>query len=105
MTTFYIVQPMEGKSDEQIREERSKCQSWLFNAFESITIIDDFIEEPAPKDCKKIFVWSLGEAIKRISRADVLVLWGNWEDDERCTIEKVVADKCGMPIIQNRGEC
>lgn len=77
MTTFFISQPMNGKTDEEIKADRRKCEAWLTKAFGSATIIDSFIAEDAPKDCKNIPVWYLGESIKQLARTDVLVLWGD----------------------------
>ena len=57
MTTFFISQPMNGKTDEEIKADRRKCEAWLTKAFGSATIIDSFIAEDAPKDCKNIPVW------------------------------------------------
>lgn len=43
MTTFFISQPMNGKTDEEIKADRRKCEAWLTKAFGSATIIDSFI--------------------------------------------------------------
>lgn len=104
MTTFFISQPMNGKTDEEIKANRRKCEAWLTKAFGSVTIIDSFITEDPPKDCKNIPVWYLGESIKQLSMADVLVLWGDWANARGCLIEREVAIKYGIPIIEDGGE-
>lgn len=104
MTTFFISQPMNGKTDEEIKADRSKCQAWLLKAYRTVTIVDSFIAEDPPKDCKNIGAWYLGESIKALARADVLVLWGDWINARGCLIEREVAIKYGIPVIENGGE-
>ena len=104
MTTFFISQPMNGKTDEEIKADRRKCEAWLVKAFGSVTIIDSFIAEDPLKDCKNVPAWYLGESIRQLSRADVLVLWGDWVDARGCLIEREVAIKYGIPIVENGGE-
>ena len=104
MTTFFISQPMNGKTDEEIKADRRKCEAWLVKAFGSATIIDGFIVEDPPKDCKNIGTWYLGESIKKLARADVLVLRGDWVNARGCLIEREIAIKYGIPIIENGGE-
>lgn len=104
MTTFFISQPMNGKTDEEIKAERKKCEAWLAKAFGTVTIIDSFIVEDPPKDCKNTPAWYLGESIRQLARADVLVLWGDWMDARGCLLEREVAVKYGIPVIENGGE-
>lgn len=104
MTTFFISQPMDGKTDEEIKADRRKCEAWLARAFGSFATIDSFIAEDAPKDCKNIPAWYLGESIKKLARADVLVLWGDWIDARGCLLEREVAIKYGIPVIKNGGK-
>lgn len=103
MPTFFISQPMNGKTDEEIKADRRKCEAWLASAFGSITIIDSLIAEDLPKDCNNILAWYLGESIKQLSRADVLVLWGDWKNSRGCLLEREVAIKYGIPVIENGG--
>ncbi len=103
MTKFFISQPMNGKTDTEIKADRSKCQAWLLKAFGEITIVDSFILDNPPKDCTNIPAWYLGESIKALSRADVLVLWGDWKNARGCLLEREVAIKYDIPIIENGG--
>ena len=104
MTTFFISQPMNGKTNEEIKADRRQCEAWLVKAFGSATIIDSFIVEDPPKGCKNIPAWYLGESIKQLAGADVLVLWGDWVNARGCLIEREIAIKYGMPVIENGGE-
>lgn len=104
MTTFFISQPMNGKTDEEIKADRRKCEAWLAKTFGPATVIDSFIIEDPPKDCKNIPAWYLGESIRKLARADVLVLWGDWTNARGCLLEREVAIKYGIPVIENGGE-
>lgn len=46
----------------------------------------------------------LGESIRKLARVDVLVLWGDWKNARGCLIEREVAIKYGIPVIENGGE-
>ena len=104
MTTFFISQPMDGKTDEEIKADRKKCEAWLVKAFGSATIIDSFIVEDPPKDCKNIPAWYLGESIKQLARADVLVLWGDWIDARGCLLEREVAMGFRLSRMEEKNE-
>ena len=98
---IFISQPMNGKTDEEIKQEREKIVSYLKENIKDIEIIDSFFEN-APHDAKP--AWYLGESIKLLSTADLLYLAKGWEDARGCKIERRVAFDYGIPIIEYKGE-
>lgn len=105
MTRFFISQPMNGKTDAEIKAERQRCEAWLIKAFGSDNeAIDTFFLDEPPKDCKNSGLWYLGESIKALSQADVLVLWGDWGYARGCLIEREAAMQYGIPVIMNGGD-
>lgn len=102
MTKFFISQPMNGKTDDEIKAERRKCEAWLDKAFGGCEFVNSFIIEDPPKGCN-IPAWYLGESIKALAKADVLALWGDWRNARGCLLEREVAIQYGIPIIENGG--
>ena len=98
----FISQPMNGLSDEEIKQERNKIKKFLGTKFKcNIEIIDSFFEK-APHGVKP--AWYLGESIKLLSTADLVYLAKDWENARSCKIERRVAFEYGIPIMYYKGE-
>ena len=99
----FISQPMNGLSDEEIKQEREKIKIFLNKKFYycDVEIIDSFFEN-APHDAKP--VWYLGESIKLLSTADLLYLAKDWENARGCKMERMVAVNYEIPILEYKGE-
>lgn len=85
MLQIFISQPMNGKTDKEIKEERlrivSKISEILTEPFE---IIDSFFES-APHDAKPL--WFLGKSLELLSSADLVYFSKGWENARGCRIE------------------
>lgn len=93
----FISQPMNGISDEEIKQERDKIKKFFDTKFKcNVEIIDSFFEK-APHGVKP--VWYLGESIKLLSTADLVYLAKGWENARACNIERTVAFEYGIPIM------
>ena len=85
MLKIFISHPMNGRTDEEIKNERQKvCNLLKQRLKEDFEIIDSFFEN-APHDAKPL--WYLGESIKLMSEADLIVFVGNWANYRGCKIE------------------
>lgn len=102
MARFFISQPTNGKTDEEIKADRRECEAWLSKAFGCAIVIDSFVIEDPPKDCN-IPVWYLAKSTEALSKADVLVLWGDWKKARGCLLKREIAIKYGIPVIVNGG--
>lgn len=93
MKKLFISQPMNGKTNEQILEERQKAIS----SFDSeVEVIDSFFKD-APHDATPL--WYLGESIKLLGDADVVYFCKDWEKYRGCTIEHECAVRYGKEIV------
>ena len=93
----FISQPMNGLSDEEIKQERNKIKKFFEAKFKcNIEIIDSFFEK-ALHGVKP--AWYLGESIKLLSTADLVYLAKGWENARGCNIERTVAFEYGIPIM------
>lgn len=90
---IFISQPMRDKSREDILAERKRIEEM----FKGNEFIDTFIED-VPEMTGSTRLWCLGESIKRMKDADLVVAPSNAYRYAGCHIEEVVASMYGIPI-------
>lgn len=83
-----ISQPMNGKSEEQIRQERTELIKRIQE--DGDTYIDTIFTEDAPKDCDTA-VYFLAKSIEVIAYADKIIFMNGWDKARGCLIEHEVA--------------
>lgn len=89
MKKLFISQPMRGKSDEDILEERQKAIEAAEKVIgEPVEVIDSFFEK-APVNAKPL--WFLGKSLEFLADADVAYFAPGWEDARGCKIEHTCA--------------
>lgn len=92
-----ISQPMRGKTNEQIREERAELVSRLQE--EGNEVIDTVFEN-APVD-EDIAIYMLSQSIRYIGKVDGIVFMKGWEKARGCKIEHEVAAEYGKQVFYN----
>nr|DAH82156.1 MAG TPA: protein of unknown function (DUF4406) [Caudoviricetes sp.] len=98
MKKVFVSQPMKGKTDEEILNERNEAVAAAKKKLrDEVELIDSFFCG-APADAKP--AWYLGEAIKMLSTADIAFFAKGWEDARGCKIEHRVALEYGIPVIE-----
>ena len=95
MTKIFISQPMNGKTNEEIENERNYIIDKL-RENECVEIIDSFFKD-APHDTKPL--WYLGESIKLMSEADVVFFCNGWQTARGCQIEHDCALEYGIDTM------
>ena len=95
MTKIFISQPMNGKTTEEIENERNYIIDRL-RENECVEIIDSFFKD-APHDAKPL--WYLGESIKLMSEADVVFFCNGWQTARGCQIEHDCALEYGIDTM------
>lgn len=98
MKKVFISQPMNGRPDEEIKEER-QClinQARLMVG-EEVNVIDSFFEG-APHDARPL--WFLGKSLQLMSQADIVVFGEGWQDARGCKIEHTCAVEYGIDRIE-----
>ena len=91
-----ISQPMRGKTEEQIREERKGIIEKFNNMH--IEVIDTIFTEEAP-EINDARVYYLGKSIQEMSKADALFMCDGWREARGCRIERQVAQDYGIKIL------
>lgn len=105
MTTkrVFISQPMNGKSDEEIKAERDKAVEYTKTKFgDNIEILDSFIDEDNPP-FTNAGLWYLGKSLLILSEADVAYFISGWEEARGCMLEHECAIKYGIDCIMGAG--
>lgn len=94
---LFVSQPMRGKTDDEIKDVRKAAVETAEELFgEKYDLIDSFFEN-APVDTKPL--WYLGESLKLLSAADLVIFVPGWQDARGCRIEKICAEEYGIPFI------
>ncbi len=91
-----ISQPMNGKTEEQIKKEREE----IIEKFSKlhIEVKDTIFTEEAPKDCN-VAVYYLGKSISAMQDIDALYMCDGWRDARGCKIEHEVAKRYEIKIL------
>lgn len=90
-----ISQPMKGKANEQIKQERAELVEKL--AMQGHEIIDTVITEEMPIECD-MGIYLLAKSIEAMSKADAVIFMKGWQDARGCRIEYQIAKDYGKFI-------
>lgn len=89
-----ISQPMRGKTNEQIREERAELVKQLEEQGHEVV---DTVFENAPAD-EDVAIYCLSQSIRYIGKVDGVVFMPGWQQARGCRIEYDVAISYGKFI-------
>ena len=92
-----ISQPMKGKTNEQIREERANLIKKLEEQGNKVV---DTVFENAPAN-EDIAIYMLSQSIRYIGKVDGVVFMKGWEKARGCKIEHEVAVEYGKQVFYN----
>ena len=95
MKKIMISQPMRGKTNELIKEERKV----LVQEFEDrgYEVLDTVFDE-TPKNVDEA-IWFLSKSIEYLAQADIIFFMKGWEKARGCKIEHEVAIEYGKEVI------
>lgn len=95
MKKIMISQPMRGKTNKLIKEERKV----LVQEFEDkgYEVLDTVFDE-APKNVDEA-IWFLSKSIEYLAQADIIFFMKGWEKARGCKIEHEIAVEYDKEII------
>lgn len=97
MKKVYVIQPMKGLTDEEIKAERAKAKAYAeIHLGEEVELIESFFEgeEGTP-------VGMLGRSISMMGDADLVVVMPYfWNENRGCSCEEHVVDSYGLPALR-----
>ena len=95
MIYVFISQPMNGRTNDDIVRERNKIKDSLLKWNEDLCFIDSLLPE-----CNLGPVYCLGESIKLMEDADMVVFTPGWEDARGCRIEHKVCEEYNIYYME-----
>lgn len=97
MKKLFISQPMRGKTDEEILNERSVAISKAKEILgENVQVLDTFFDDFS-SDAHPLKY--LARSIEFLAKADIVYFVEGWEDARGCKIEHQCAIEYGINII------
>ena len=95
---IFISQPMRTRTNEEIETERKEILDLVKKVKgEDVVLIDSFFKD-APHEAKPL--WFMGESIKKMAEADLVVFAPFWETARGCRIEHSVAKEYGLNVFE-----
>ncbi|MCL1994841.1 MAG: cysteine-rich KTR domain-containing protein [Defluviitaleaceae bacterium] len=97
---IYISQPTEGKTTEEIKQQRNQAETHLKDLYENPIFITSvrafgFTEQVG----KKAEVLYTAKSIEQLSQADTAVFIEDWRNDRICLVEYHVAREFHIPLL------
>lgn len=92
-----ISQPMNGKTEEQIKEERKSVIEDLESR--GYEVIDTVFEQDAPEGVDPA-LYFLGKSIDAMSKVDAVVFMKGWNTARGCIVEHDIAIRYGRFIME-----
>ena len=96
---IFISQPMNGRDNSEIKDERLKIIGVLKDKYgDDVEILESFFEN-APHDAKPL--WFLGKSFELLSEADKAFFANDWSLSRGCEMEHNACVKYGIEIIND----
>ena len=101
MKKLFVSLPMRGLSEREIRKRMNYLKSLVeLELKEEVILIDTFIEnEPDSKEINNIGLYFLGESIKELAYADIVIFANGWMKARGCKVEYKAAVEYGVKIL------
>lgn len=99
MEKVFFSHPMSGLTDSEVLDIRKR----LFEFYESFVgtaefdIIDNYNHENVPENAGRM--WHLGESIKLMDKADIVIFSSDWYKARGCHIEMTICKRYGKTFI------
>lgn len=90
-----ISQPMRGKTNEEIRQERAELVEKL--EMQGHKVMDTIFTEEMPIECD-MAMYLLAKSIEAMSKVDAVIFMKGWQEARGCRIEHEIALKYGKYI-------
>lgn len=104
MSKLFISQPMRGKTEEEIKQEREDALNFAKDVLqEDVELIDSYIAEDSPQNADKA-LWCLGRSLTMMAEADIVCFAKGWDEARGCKIEHACAVAYGKPYFADCGE-
>lgn len=94
---IFLSHPMSDLDDKEVKKVTHEMIKYAFREFgHNIVFIDTFAQELAPSDCVTENLWYLGNSIKALAKADVILFSRDWSTSKGCRVEHQIAEIYGI---------
>ncbi len=98
MVRLFISQPMNGKTKEEIQEEKEIIIQNVKEKYPDVVVINSYFEDYNP-DCGCVPLKYLGKSLELLADADIAYFAEGWKNYRGCRIEHTCAMEYGIKII------
>lgn len=91
---IFISQPMKDMSEQEIMVVRDNIVGVMESVIEDLELIDSFLKD------KSTPLEMLGESIKMLSKADLVVFAPGWDNARGCIVEHTCCEQYDIPMIE-----
>lgn len=101
MKKLFVSLPMRGLNEREIRKRMNYLKSLVeLELKEEVILIDSFIKnEPDSKEINNIGLYFLGESIKELAYADIVIFANGWMKARGCKVEYKAAVEYEVKIL------
>ena len=98
MKKLFVSIPMKGRSEEEIRKSIAKMKN-IVEAYEGeeVELIDSYVKDNPPENNNQA-LWYLGESLKKLSEADIMVTIDDRYSWNGCVVEYEAACRYGIKV-------
>lgn len=94
-----ISQPMRGKTNEEIRQERAELVKKL--EMQGHKVVNTIFTEEMPIECD-MAMYLLAKSIEAMSKVDAVIFMKGWQEARGCKIEYQIAKDYGKFIMEEQ---
>ena len=99
MKRLFISQPMNGRTDEDIKDERDRLARKVSKAIgENVEIIDSLFKNKFLNPKKNSDLQCLGQSLEQMANADIAYFAKGWRNARGCRIEHECALAYGIQV-------
>ena len=101
MKKAFISVPMKNRHKEEIERDIAHMKAiTLIRTLDEVEFINTIVEDKPPYETNNEAIWYLGKSIELLSQCDILVCKKNVDKYNGCFIEKEIAKRYGLEIVE-----
>ena len=101
MKVAFISVPMKNRFKVEIERDIAHMKAiTLIRTLDEVEFINTIVEDKPPYETNNEAIWYLGKSIELLSQCDILVCKKNVDKYNGCFIEKEIAKRYGLEIIE-----
>lgn len=100
MKKAFISVPMKNRFKSEIEYDIMNMKLKTIEKIANVEFINTIVEDKPPYETNHESIWYLGKSIELLSQCDILVCKKNVDNYNGCFIEKEIAKRYGLEIIE-----